>query len=544
MKKISSFVILLLFVFLLSYQQTAGATFLEEYLPAACAPLPASVGRTVTVNSVADLVQAVNTALSGDVILLADGTYHLNGSYLWLDVSNLTLRSASGNREAVILDGNYQTTEMITITKSNVVIADLTLKQAYTHPIHVVTDGENTLNTNLYNLHIIDPGEQAIKINPGTNGGYPDNGEIACSLIELTDSGRPFIRNNCYTGGVDGHQAKNWVVRDNTISGFWCESGLSEHAVHFWRGSRDTIVERNILMDNARGIGFGLSTSGDARTYEDDPCPETSGYVDHFGGTVKNNFIAVNDGALFNSEYGFDCGICLWNNCNSDVVHNTVYTANSSKTFTAIEWRFPNTNIDLYNNLVNDQLMQRDGASAASGGNLTTAQSSWFVNAAAGDLHLKSSATAAINQVSLPTGVSDDLDGQTRPNGSAADIGADEFYLSAPAAIRDLQLENELLSGGELQFSLTWTESSGTAYTEIRWSTQVITTTNWDTAQMLVSGLPAGTNSYSSSLPYSEGTLYFALKAKNSENLWSGLSNVIFWPSLESYLPVILFYKH
>jgi hypothetical protein len=193
---------------------------------------------------------------------------------------------------------------------------------------------------------------------------------------------------------------------------------------------------------------------------------------------------------------------------------------------------------------VNDQLLQRDGASAASGGNLTTAQSGWFVNAATGDLHLKSSATAAIDQVSLPNGVIDDLDGQIRPNGSAADIGADEFYTSAPAAVRNLHLENEQLSGEELQFSLTWTESSGTVFTEIRWSTQAITTTTWASAQVLVSGLPAGTEQYHTSLPYAGGTLYFALKAKNSEDLWSGLSNVIFWPSLESYLPVILFNNH
>ncbi len=374
MKKTIILSALLLFVFLINNQQPARATAVVFDLPPKCAPLPASAGRMVNVNSVDGLMQAVDTAQTGDVILLANGTYNLNGKYLWIDVPNLTLRSASGDREAVILDGNYQTTEIITITQSNVVIADLTIKEANTHPIHIVTDGGDTLNTKLYNLHIIDPGEQAIKINPGTSGGYPDNGEIACSLIELTDTGRTHIRNDCYTGGVDGHQARDWVVRDNIISGFWCESGLSEHAVHFWRGSRDTVVERNILLDNARGIGFGLATSGDSRTYEDNPCPETSGYVDHFGGTARNNFIAVNDGILFNSQYGFDCGISLWNNCQSDVLHNTVYTANPVKTFSAIEWRFPNTSIELYNNLVNDQLMERDGASAVSQGNLSNAQ--------------------------------------------------------------------------------------------------------------------------------------------------------------------------
>ncbi|MCD6400417.1 MAG: hypothetical protein J7L73_00680, partial [Anaerolineales bacterium] len=118
-----------------------------------------------------------------------------------------------------------------------------------------------------YNVHIIDPGEQAIKINPVDNEHFPDYGTVACSHIELTDSGRTHIRNNCYTGGIDAHRARGWVVRDNLIEGFWCASGLSEHAVHFWKGSRGTLVERNDLDNNARGIGFGLIESGEGRTY-------------------------------------------------------------------------------------------------------------------------------------------------------------------------------------------------------------------------------------------------------------------------------------
>ena len=124
----------------------------------------------------------------------------------------MTLRSASGNREAVVLDGNYITTEIIQIVASNVTIADLTLREANYHPIHVMTDdGSDTLNTLIYNVHIIDPGQQAIKINPNSGGYYPDNGVIACSYIELTDAGRSQVWNingSCYTGGVDAHQAR------------------------------------------------------------------------------------------------------------------------------------------------------------------------------------------------------------------------------------------------------------------------------------------------------------------------------------------------
>lgn len=396
--------------------------------PVLCPPLAPPSGPTTTVGSVAQLENAINSAAPGDTILIADGVYDLNGAYLRLDTPDVALRSASGDREAVILDGNYQTTEIVQIVASGVTVADLTLREAYYHPIHVMSSANgHTLDTLIYNVHIVDPGEQAIKINPVAGGYYTDDGVVACSHIELTDVGRSHIRNNCYTGGIDGHQSRGWLIRDNLVEGFWCASGLAEHAVHFWTGSRDTIVERNLLRDNARGVGFGLVTSGSGRTYPGDVCPDATGYVDHYGGVVRNNFVVAQDADLFASQAGFDCGICLWNACDASVVHNTVYTADAANTFSAIEWRFPNTTAQVANNLSNEALLERDGATATRVGNLTNAQAGWFVNAVTGDLHLLASATAAIDQAAPLSSVGDDYDGDMRPAGVAADVGADEY---------------------------------------------------------------------------------------------------------------------
>ncbi|MFK7803934.1 MAG: hypothetical protein AB8G95_20035 [Anaerolineae bacterium] len=392
-----------------------------------CEPLEPATGTIVNVSTVSELQNAVNSASANSSILIADGTYDLNGVYLRIDVPNVTLRSASGNREAVILDGNYQTTEIIQVVRSNITIADLTLREAYYHPIHVSSsdEGGDVFNTLIYNVHIIDPGEQAIKINKAGDGVYADNGVIACSHIELTDTGRPFIRNNCYTGGIDAHQARDWHVRDNRIEGFWCDSGLSEHAVHFWRGSRDTLVERNVLVDNARGVGFGLVTSGSGRTYSDDVCPAAEGgYVDHFGGMVRNNFISADDDELFSSQSGFDCGICFWNACGAKAYHNTV--ASTQAPFSSIEWRFDYTEVEIFNNLVTHQLRDRSGEATVSG-NLENQPLSIFTDMANGLLHLNSSATSAIDQASILSELSDDFDGQDRPIGRAPDIGADEY---------------------------------------------------------------------------------------------------------------------
>jgi hypothetical protein len=404
---------------------------------ALCPRLPPPSGPTVHVSSVSELSDAVNDATTGTTILVADGTYHLDGTYLWVDTPGVTLRSASGNREAVVLDGDYVTTEIVQVVASDVTIADVTLREAYTHPIHVMSsEGGDTTGTLIYNVHIVDPREQAIKINPAAEGYYPDYGEIACSHIELTDAGRPHVNpisGGCYTGGVDAHQARGWRIRDNLITGFWCPSGLSEHAIHLWRGCRDPVVERNTLRNNARGVGFGLATSGDGRTYSDDPCPGASGYVDHYGGVIRNNAVFANDSDLFGSDDGFDCGICLWNACSVRVLHNTV--ASTQAPYSSIESRFPNTDPQLINNLVTHNLRERDGATVYSSGNLTGVSLSLFANGAGGDLHLAPTAVGAIDQVAAPGDVVDDIDGDSRPIGSASDIGADEYREPAAHAI-------------------------------------------------------------------------------------------------------------
>lgn len=394
-----------------------------------CQPLDPPTGATVSVDTVGELQSAVNNATAGETILIADGVYNLNGVYLRIDMPNVALRSASGNREAVVLDGNYITTEIIQIVASDVTIADLTLREAYNHPIHVMTtDAGHTLNTRIYNVHLIDPGEQAIKINPAADGTYPDDGLIACSHLELTDAGRPQIRNNCYTGGIDAHQAEGWVIRDNLIEGFWCNNGLSEHGIHLWRGCRDTLVERNVLKENARGIGFGLATSGEARTYPDNPCPDAAGgYVDHYGGIIRNNFVFASQAGLFASQYGFDCGICLWQACGAQAFNNTVISTQAP--FSSIEWRFDNTDVEIKNNLVSHNLRDR-GGTAVLDSNLENVQLSLFVDGINGDLHLLSTAVSALDQAVMLTEVTDDVDGNGRPYGAAADIGADE--LDAP----------------------------------------------------------------------------------------------------------------
>lgn len=348
-----------------------------------CSPLPPPTGKVVKVDNVSQLQQALKKVSPNTTITLSDGTYKLDGLCLIMNVPGTVLRSISGNRDAVIIDGEYKTNELIQITASNITVADVTLRRAYHHPIHIMpTKNSNTLNTLIYNVHIVDPGEQAIKINPISSGYYTDSGVIACSHIELTNEGRSKIRDNCYTGGIDAHRSAGWVVRDNLIEGFWCQKGISEHAVHFWGSSSDTIVERNVLVNNARGVGFGMATTGTSRVPPNNGCPETTDYIDHFGGIIKNNFIYANSKALFNSKSGFDTGISIWQACRPRVFRNIVYSANPLRSFSSIEWRYPLTNAEIADNMVNTKMLERDGANAAKSGNIENVESACFVDIA------------------------------------------------------------------------------------------------------------------------------------------------------------------
>ncbi len=370
----------------------------------------------IVVHSVSQLVNAVNdTQHGGDrTILIADGNYQLDGAYLRIAVDSVTVRSQSGKRENVILDGNYHTTEIFQIVASNVTIADLTLQRAYDHPVHVMATSSNGVeNTLISNLHIIDPGQQAIKINPDAGRThFVNNGRITGTLIELTAAGRANVwdRNgSCYTGGVDAHQAANWIVEDNEIRGFWCSDGLSEHGVHFWSSSSNTLVQRNLIVDCDRGIGFGLGSSS------------------HSGGIIRNNMI------YHGPDHGnSDVGIGLESANGAQVYNNTIFHEHGYAN--AIEYRFPESNnLIIVNNLTNRVIASRNGGEDVDvSNNVTNAVASWFVDVLTGNLHLRGERSGVANVATAISGLVDDFDKQPRPQGAGFDIGADEYTHDVP----------------------------------------------------------------------------------------------------------------
>lgn len=400
-----------------------------------CVPLTALSDDAiiVTPDQSDELPRIVREAQVGATIALADGTYRMTSSdeaarRIQITRAGITLRSASGQPESVIIDGEYRSEEMITINASDVTVAGLTLMHAVNHPIHVMGGPtENIRNVRLTGLRIIDAGEQFVKVNGSgkTPNTYADDGILECSLLELTAQGRPQVEPNpggCYTGGIDAHSAQGWVVRLNTFRGIYCEgSGLAEHAVHFWSASRDTLVERNTIIDCARGIGFGLgdgSGAGADREYEDDPSPDANGYVGHHGGVIRNNWISISEG----NEY-FDTGIELEQAHGVRVLHNTLLHPTTA--FASIAPRFANTSVELANNLM-VSLRERDGATVGSSHDSMAASAELFVNASTHDLHLAPSAAVAIDQGEAEDDAGLDIDGNSHDRGPP-DLGAHEL---------------------------------------------------------------------------------------------------------------------
>jgi len=358
----------------------------------------------VIVSNALELSNAIIHANSGGdrTIDLQDGTYTL-GDMLWVEADGVTVRSVSGNRNAVIIEGkgiNGSVTHIFNVGGSNFTVRDVTLRKVANHAVQI--RGELNADAPLIsNVHILDTYEQMVKVsyNPDNTAAGSDNGVIENCLLEYSAGIGP----QWYIGGIDAHNAKNWIIRDNIFKNIRSpDEAVAEHAVHFWSDSENTIVERNLIINCDRGIGFGLGNRG------------------HRGGIIRNNMI------YHDISEGFaDVGIGLESVVNAQVYNNTIYQEHSYPN--AIEYRFSGTTgILIANNLTNRAISERDGASGSISHNVTNAEADWFVNPSS-DLHLSSAISNVVDQGRTIPGLTMDFDGDSRPQGYGIDIGADEW---------------------------------------------------------------------------------------------------------------------
>jgi hypothetical protein len=385
-------------------------------------PLPPPAGTVVTVASEPQLQAAVAALTSNTTILISPGVYTLTSTlYVNGTFTNVALRGSTGNADDVVLAGpgmtnaNYGNVPHGIWTGGNVqgiTIANLTVRDLYYHPI--IFNG-GTHSPRVYNVRLVNAGQQFIKGNPDANGVGADNGVVEYAVIEFDATSRDY-----YTNGVDVVAGRNWVIRNSLFRNIRAPQGqLAGPAILMWYGSSNSIAEGNTFIDCQREIAFGLI---------DRVTPH-----DHVGGIIRNNFI------YRRATVPGDVAIGVFDSPNTQVLHNTVLLSGTYPN--AAEYRFAgSTGVLIANNLFDAAIVARDAATASLSANSTSASAGLFVNPAGADLHLKPTASSAIDKASVQANCTIDWDGSTRPIGAAADLGADEFASVPPIPPTNLRI--------------------------------------------------------------------------------------------------------
>ncbi len=369
-------------------------------------PLPST---RVTVSSEPELRAAISraNATGGKVtIALADGVYPLTGT-LNVSAPDVALVSASNDRSRVTLRGDAMSRDaavknLIRVTGKSFQLRGISLERAGWHLIQIAgeADADDPI---ISDCAMRDAWEQLLKVS--YDAARPtvgaDRGIVQNCIFEYTAGIGP----QYYIGGIDAHAAADWVVRGNVFRNIASPSrSIAEHAVHFWSLSRNTLVERNVIVDSDRGIGFGLGDRG------------------HVGGIIRNNFIHH----TANAHPFADAGIILENSVGTQIYNNTILQEHAYPR--SIEFRFSGTaGGTIANNLTNRPISARDGGTAVLRTNVQTADRGMFRLTAAGDLRLATPVVGVVDAGTPVPGVSHDLQGDARPKGVTIDIGADEY---------------------------------------------------------------------------------------------------------------------
>jgi methionine-rich copper-binding protein CopC len=404
--------------------------------PSLGAPPPPSAD-VIWVNTEAGLQNAVANLQSGQTIVIQKGTYNLSGGlYLGLNknLTNVTIRGETDNFDDVVLRGAGMDNSAVFMGISvwnaqHVTIADLSIGEVYYSTIELKGEA-GAGNVNIYHVHLFNSGEQFVKGTLNPNGPGVSDSQIQYSVLEYLNGPSTVDHGGGvgYTNGVDIHGGQNWVIANNLFKNFHTPDADTDNlwspAVLMWNHSANTVVDGNTFINVDRAIALGLYQNGPGN--------------DHQGGTITNNFVYYDPG-LYSAwrTLGSDGAIIVWDSPGTTIYHNTVLTNGNLNS--SIQVRFPSTtNIDVRNNLADAPINARDNASFVDVGNYTGATPAMFVNPAAGDLHLlNNSLTQAnvIDKVASVAAVSTDWDGNARPAGANADIGADEFQGSTPAPV-------------------------------------------------------------------------------------------------------------
>lgn len=241
----------------------AGSPPTPEWLPEA-PPLPPPEGQVIEVETVEEFFEAVEDVEPGGTILLADGHYAMP-RYIEIRTDDVTLRSASGDRDAVVLDGaESRHGELLGVTDcSGVTVAEITLRNVTYNALKLNTnhDVQDVTVHNCVFHNVWQRGVKSVRA-PETPS---HNGEIRYCLFyndrskefgdDPTDTEDTFGGN--YVGAIDLMDAVGWRIHHNAFVGIEGRTGEGRGAIFIWQDSRDCVIEHNVIVDCDGGISLG-----------------------------------------------------------------------------------------------------------------------------------------------------------------------------------------------------------------------------------------------------------------------------------------------
>ena len=378
-------------------------------------PLPPPAGEVIRVSDAAGLSRALDAAKSNSTVLLEDGLYKLSRA-LQIRADHVTLRSASGQRERVVLDGESTLGEGIRITNcTGATIADLTLQNIRWNGIKIDSD-TNVQNATIYNCVLHNIWQRGIKgvavPNERRDSAAPTDCVIRYCLFyndrpkqysdDRDDTPANFQGN--YIAGIDAMYVRKWTISDNVFVRVQGRTAEGRGAIFLWHDSRDCLIERNIILDCDAGIALG-----NPQRAEPDQI-HCSRFI------VRNNFLTrVPENGIF-AVYTRDCKI----------LHNTIYDPETPRG-RLIRILADNPGLAVMNNLlIGPAISNQSGTPLALDTNVVVRKLE-LLNPATGNLRLTRFATAAIDRAAPLPEANADIDGSPRAN--KPDAGAHEFQL-------------------------------------------------------------------------------------------------------------------
>jgi len=383
----------------------------QKWFPIAPA-LPKADELTILVSDVQGLIRAINQAKVGQTILIEDGHYMMP-RYVQISANNVTLRSASGRRERVVIDGaESQHRELLGVRAcSGVTIADLTIQNIQCNGFKINSE-TNIQNLTIYNCiihNIWQRGVKGVKV-PKENceAIRPKNCRIQYCLFyndrpkRLSDDPAD-IANGNYVAGIDVMFAKDWIISDNVFVRIQGRTYEGRGAIFIWHDSQDCIIERNIIIDCDVGLQLGNPHRPSEIEYHCIRC------------IARNNFITRAPEAGIVTVYTKDCKL----------LNNTIHDP-ESRLQRLVRTVFTNDGLFIANNLISGPGIRNESENKITFlNNLIKDVTDNFIDPARGNLHLKSTAVDAVDKGLTRADILEDIDRQQRD--AKPDIGADEL---------------------------------------------------------------------------------------------------------------------